>query len=288
MNGSKIIQRTIGDSAYENLIISLPVGTTNNLKVVDVIPTGLQMGSTTYTLSNGIIVNQFSILHSGNTYTFDFGNITAANEGNITISYLVTVQNITANVNGNNLTNNVTLFYQNITGGSVNAGYDTATIQVVEPNLIINKTASKNSLKIGENFTYTLNIKHSNSSTSDAYNIIISDTLPNGLNYVSGSAILPPNGTLTIVGNTLNFSTSILTLADNNATITFNCTVNNDINLAGQNITNTANINYTSTTDGGRTYNQSSSSKIHILGADLLVKKIGTSNVHAGQEYPTQ
>ena len=285
VNGQKTVNRTIEDTATENLIITLPVGTSNDLSVIDIAPTGLQLSGFNYTTSTGILVNQFIISSIGNNYTFDFGNITASQDGNISISYTVQVLDIAGNTNGQNLTNNATLFYQNITGQNVNAGSDTANIEVVEPNLLITKTANTHNLVIGEQFTYTILIKHSNSSTSNANNIVIIDNLPVGLNYVPDSVVLPPTWTLNVVGSTLTFSSPLLTLADNNVTISYNCTVNNGITFAGQNLTNTVNMNYTSLASGGRDYGPvSSSSQIHILGADLSVIKTGTSNVHAGQE----
>ena len=284
VNGQKTVNRTINDTATENLIITLPVGTTNDLKVTDIAPSGLQLSGFNYTTSTGIFVNQFSVTSIGNNYTFDFGNITASQDGNISISYTAQVLDIAGNVNGQILTNNATLFYQNINGQSVNSGSDTANIKVVEPNLLITKTASKNNLVIGEQFTYTLLIKHSNSSTSDANNIVLVDNLPSGLSYVTNSVILPPTWVLNIVGNTLTFSSPLLTLNSNNVTISYNCTVNNNITLAGQNLTNTINMNYTSLNSGGRNYGPVSSSyQVHIQGADLSVIKTGTSNVHAGQ-----
>jgi uncharacterized repeat protein (TIGR01451 family)/fimbrial isopeptide formation D2 family protein len=284
VNGQKTVNRTIDDTATENLIITLPIGTTNDLSVIDVAPSGLRLSGFNYNASTGISVTQFNVTSIGNNYTFDFGNTTASQDGNISISYTVQVLDIAGNINGQNLTNNATLFYQNITGQSVNAGSDTANIKVVEPNLLITKTASTNNLVIGEQFTYTLFIKHSNSSTSDANNIVVIDNLPVGLSYVPDSVVLPPTWALSVVGSTLTFSSPLLTLSDNNVTILFNCTVNNNTIFAGQNLTNTANMNYTSLANGGRDYGPvSSSSQVHIFGADLSVIKTGTSNVDAGQ-----
>ncbi len=284
VNGQKNMNLTIGGTTNENIIASLPEGTTNDLEVVDQLPVGLQFGDFSYTTTTGILVNQFNVSSIGNTYTFDFGNITALQEGNITVTYTVVVRNISGNTNGQNLTNNATLYYLNITGQTVNAGSDNANIQVIEPNLQITKTSSTTDLNIGDTFTYTLFINHSSSSTADADNIIITDSLPASLTYVSGSAVLPSNWVMSVTGKTMTFSTSVLTLAENNATITFECTVNNDITLAGKNLTNTVNMNYTSLPSGGRDYGPvSSSNTVHVLGADLLVIKTGTLNVSAGQ-----
>ncbi len=269
VNGQKNLNLTIGDTTNENIIITLPEGTTNDLEVVDQSPAGLQLNGFSYTTSTGILVNQFKVISSGNTYTFDFGNITALQDGNITITYTTMVSNIPGNTNRQNLTNNATLYYLNTTGQTVNAGSDNANIQIIEPNLQITKTASTSDLNIGDTFTYTLFVKHSSSSTADADNIIITDNLPAGLTYVPDSAVFTSDWNVTVTGNTIVFSTSILTLAEDNATITFECMVNNDITLAGQNLTNTVDMNYTSLPSGGRDYGPvSSGNTVHVLGAD--------------------
>ncbi|MDD3753461.1 MAG: carboxypeptidase regulatory-like domain-containing protein, partial [Methanobacterium sp.] len=284
VNGSKIVTRSIGETATEYIRINLPIGTTTELRIIDVLPEGLQATGFGFTATHGISVNQFILTPlGGNIYEINFGNIIVTQEGNLTLYYTVLVLDIPGNQNGVNLVNNATVYYLNSTGGSVNAGSDIATVQVVEPNLQIIKTPSKTNLAVGEEFTYTLLVTHTQSSTSDAHNLIITDTIPTGLTFVPGSQVCP-GWTFTQNGNLLTFTRSILTLAEISSTILFNCIVDNDHTLAGQDITNYATVNYTSTTSGGREYTTSNSTQIHILGADLEVQKEGDSQVNAGEQ----
>ncbi|NYB51391.1 MAG: DUF11 domain-containing protein, partial [Methanobacteriaceae archaeon] len=283
VNGTKTVTLTIGETATESININLPVGSTSGLRVIDVLPTGLAPSGFSYAATPGISVNQFVVTFlGGNTYEIDFGNVTVTQEGNLTINYTVLVQDISGNYNGQHLTNTATLFYRNITGHNVNAGQDTATIQIIEPNLQITKTPSKTNLNIGEQFTYTLFITHTPSSTADAYNLIITDTLPTGITFVTGSEVCP-GWSFTQAGNLLTFKSPFLAL-DDYSTILFNCTVDNNIILAGQNITNIAILNYTSISSGGRNYTTNNSTQIHIIGADLQVIKNGDTQVNAGQQ----
>ncbi|EKF85388.1 isopeptide-forming domain-containing fimbrial protein, partial [Methanobacterium formicicum] len=289
VNGSETVNLTIGETATESININLPVGSTTELKIIDVIPDGLGINGGingfTYITTAGVNVNQFLVTYlGGNTYQISFGNVTITQEGNITINYTVLVQDVNGNYNGQNLVNNATLYYNNKTGQGVNGGSDTATVHVVEPNLQITKTPSKTNLNIGEEFTYTINVTHAPSSSSDAYNITITDVIPSGLHYVTGSAVLPSGWSLNVSGNTLIFTTSSLTLINHNATLLFNCTVDNNYLLAGGNISNTANLNYASLTDGGRNYTTNSSTQIHVIGADLEVRKNGDAQVNAGEQ----
>ena len=289
VNGVETVNLTIGETATESININLPVGSTTELKIIDVMPNGLGINGGingfTYTTTAGVTVNQFLVTYlGGNTYQISFGNVTITQEGNITINYTVQVQNVNENYNGQNLVNNATLYYNNQTGQGVNGGSDTATVHVVEPNLQITKTPSKTNLNVGEEFTYAINVTHTPSSTSDAYNITITDVIPSGLHYVTGSAVLPSGWILNVSGNTLIFTTSSLTLISHSATLLFNCTVDNNYLLAGGNITNTANLNYTSLPAGGRNYTTNNSTQIHVIGADLEVRKNGDAQVNAGEQ----
>jgi|GEM_PF-447852 len=289
VNGTETVNRAIGETATESVTINLPTGSTIELKIIDVLPGGLGVnggvGGFTYTITPGVNVSQFVVTYlGGNTYQISFGNVTIIQEGNITLNYTVMVQNVTGNYNGQNLINNATLYYNNQTGQSVNGGSDTATVHVVEPNLQITKTPSKTSLNIGEEFTYAINVTHTSSSTSNAYNITITDVIPTGLHYVVGSAVLPSDWSLNIVGDTLIFTSPLLTLISNSATLLFNCTVDNNYLLAGGNITNTANLNYTSLPTDGRNYTTNNSTQIHVIGADLQVQKEGDVQVNAGEQ----
>lgn len=289
VNGTETANLTIGETAKESININLPLGSTTELKIIDVLPKGLGINGGingfTYTKTAGVNINQFLVTHlSGNTYQISFGNVTITQEGNLTINYEVLVQDVNGNYNGQNLVNNATLYYNNKIGEGVNGGSDTATVHVVEPNLQITKTPSKTSLTIGEEFTYAINVTHTPSSISDAYNITINDAIPSGLHYVIGSAVLPLGWSLNVSGNTLTFTTSSLTLISHNTTLLFNCTVDNNYLLAGGNITNTASLNYTSLITGGRNYTTDNSTPIHILGADLEVRKNGDARVNAGEQ----
>jgi len=75
----------------------------------------------------------------------------------------------------------------------------TTEVRVRKTNISITKTASKSSVKVGENFTYTIKVK--NEGEIDAINTIVSDDLPAEVEYVSAS----PTPT-TQIGNSLTWN----------------------------------------------------------------------------------
>ena len=291
--GQKTVNRSIGNIAPETITVTLPEGYTSRLQIRDVLPEGLQADNFSFTFSSGVLhgTPQYVYNSTDNAWYIDFGQINATQSGTITIDYAVLVLNIPGNVNGINLVNNATLYYQNGTGTDINAGSDTATVKVIEPKLNITKTAGKTNLNPGENVTFTLNISHTAGSTADAYNLRIKDVIPAGLTYISGSSVLPAGWMVDesqAASNIIIFYTSGSTslLLGQNVSINFTCTAGN-FTWAGQNLTNNAGLNYTSSSNESlaRTYGPiNSSATVHVIGADVYVVKTGPVSVKAGQQ----
>ena len=304
---SKVIidssQSPVGGQVHYRIIITLPAGTTDNMHLSDVLAVGTSYvtGSATLTPSTGVS-NEFPIPQVSGTSTLNFnlGWVKATQSGTLYLDYYALVENVLSNQNGVALTNTATMYFadpQN-PGSDINGGSSQATATVVEPNLQVTKTASKTNLNTGEQFTYSLNVNHTAASTADAHDLKIVDNIPTGLTYVPGTAILPPTWSVNISGNTLTFTSPLLTLTDGTASITFNCIVNNNYSLAGANLVNTAVLTYASEPAGNpdrRTgidgpgpgvlndYYTTGNVQVHVLGADLVVEKLGPANVNAGE-----
>nr|WP_245315994.1 isopeptide-forming domain-containing fimbrial protein [Methanobacterium aggregans] len=305
---SKVIvgssQSSVGGQVHYRITITLPAGVTEDMYLTDVMATGTSYvtGSATLTPSTGVLT-EFTVPQVSGTGTLNFsiGWINATQSGTLYLDYYGLVGNVLSNQNGVTLTNTANMYFadpQN-PGNYLNGGSSQATATVVEPNLQVTKTASKTNLNTGEQFTYTVTVKHTAASTADAYDVQVVDTLPSGLTYVPGSEVLPPTWSLTVSGNTLTFSSPLLTLFDGTAIFTFNCSVNNGYNLAGMNLTNTAVLTYASGpsdnpnrrtgSDGPsgpgvlNDYYTTGNVQVHVLGADLVVKKVGPSSLNAGE-----
>jgi LPXTG-site transpeptidase (sortase) family protein len=61
------------------------------------------------------------------------------------------------------------------------------TVKVLEPELKIEKTANVTFIAEGSTATFTLTISHTPASHADAFDVVVSDVLPVGLNYVANS-----------------------------------------------------------------------------------------------------
>jgi LPXTG-site transpeptidase (sortase) family protein len=62
-------------------------------------------------------------------------------------------------------------------------------LNIVEPELTIIKIANVDTALPGAEITFTITVSHTGNSTADAYDVIVEDILPSGLNYVPGSLV---------------------------------------------------------------------------------------------------
>ncbi len=127
------------------------------------------------------------VTNEGHNVLMSFGNVTNASgsEQTLTVTYLVDVLNVLSNVNGvGNIDNHVTWSWN---GGSSTLSDSADSVEIIEPDLSIEKTASPQVSPLGNPITFTVDIAHTVASTADAYDVVVTDTLPDGLEYVNGS-----------------------------------------------------------------------------------------------------
>ncbi len=253
----------IGAQVTFNLLVTLPEGLTPNLQVVDDLPLGLEYVShqviTTAAASGGLLTADYNGAlpaptvtapgGSGGDLTLAFGNATTTddnvvNNNSFLVQVVARVLNVAGNQNGTILTNTATVSW---TGGSAS---DSVNITIVEPELDAQKAANDTAWVYGQTVTFTITVSHLASSTADAHNLTITDTIPAGLTYVPASITASAG----CVGNdalapTLTWTCASLPLAST-ATLTYQVTVNSPPTppfLAGDDtVTNTANLTWTS------------------------------------------
>jgi len=257
---------TIGEELVFTIKVDLIEGTTENIVVTDILPVGfsyvshlITAGNTGLTFGNG---SYNTNLGSGQTVSFDFGDI--VNPGNnvttdnyFTIAITVKADNVLGNQNsdilrnGENAESSETFLTYTSSDTRVDFDYDSGTVgiqgipvTITEPDLLVAKTVLPLVQSLGDKVTYTVNISHLGSSTSDAHDLVLTDTLPSGLTYVANSASLPLSD-VTVVGQVIEFKISSLTLADNSTSFTYEATVDNDV-TEGTILTNDINLEWSS------------------------------------------
>ncbi|MAT41871.1 MAG: hypothetical protein CL609_05985 [Anaerolineaceae bacterium] len=147
-------------------------------------------------------VTSTNVTDSGRQMIINFGdvtNISAAEEDiTLTIEYDVVVLNTEANVDGQTLGNQADWTW---VGGSLEA--EASPVTIVEPDLVITKSVTPETAYNNQTVTFTVTLNHTEDSNSDAFNLAISDTLPETLTYVPGSLVFVSGQVPTLI-NDLN------------------------------------------------------------------------------------
>jgi uncharacterized repeat protein (TIGR01451 family) len=182
--------------------------TATNIEVKDVLPAGLQfVSSTNFTNYAGILIAKVDSVIVGQMVSLTFQ---AKNNFSITNSQLTNSQ----------LTNNAEISKadqfdpdSSPNNGTSNGEDDTDGVSFTtqSADLTIKKGVSAGPYNVGDNITYTITVK--NNGPSLATNVVVTDSLPNSLMFVSGTGFVNNNGKITAgIGSLATGTTQTLTV----------------------------------------------------------------------------
>lgn len=199
----------IGETITFTLQVTLPEGTTPAITIHDDLPTGLRyvLGSASLDTTgfNGS-VSAWNItptvppVGSGDDLLITIGQVDVAADNNpANNTFHITFQAVVLDEAGNQtspppLTNSATM-----TIGGVDYT-DTASADIVESALRIVKTVDDDLPAPGQTITFTVTVDHDPASAADAFDAIVTDNLPAGLDLLSVS-ISAAGGVSGIVDN---------------------------------------------------------------------------------------
>jgi uncharacterized repeat protein (TIGR01451 family)/fimbrial isopeptide formation D2 family protein len=256
----------IGEEVTYRFTVTIPEGTSLSATAVDQLPTvsavmevvNSQIVSIGTQLSvPGAYVGPTITDTDMDTYndnvTWNLGDVfnmpDGVTDGNDQIVFEVVAILVDEAVNqngGNDIINTATF---NTAGTTLTA---TALIDIIEPVINVNKTIVPASFisHSGDILNYQITINHDMTSNADAFNFIVTDTLPTpGTNWINDVTVNSTCGTLAIDSSTapsISFVFSELTLYDDNCVINYQVQVDNNI-YPNTNYQNTVAVSYTST-----------------------------------------
>ena len=241
---------TIGEDFDFRLRTWIIEGITPEVEVHDMLPGGLtyqghlfstpapgnpQFGNTGYDTRLG----------SGQDVWFSMGDVTNTSnqldsDDYFDLDLTVRVDNIAGNQNGDQLTNSGTVVW-----GPDDTAIPSNDVEVnlTEPELAVSKTALPAEQSLGDQVTFTVLVQHDTGSTSEAFDLLVTDTLPDGLTFVSTTA-----ADYTADGQNLEFRKASLTRgAPDNGSWSFSYTVSIDLDAAvGQALVNDLDVAWAS------------------------------------------
>lgn len=185
INFSKTVDKataTIGEVVTYTLNITGPNGLIKNLVVADTVESGWIYNNDA--AITGLSVTPTLAISSPNdgsaavNVSWTFGDVEKTTEP-ATITYSVTIANETTTTTGDTLGNSATLNYNRADDTPATTLTDSTTTDVIEPDLAITKSlVTPPSNSVGSLVSYNLLLGHTASSTADAYDVVVSDTVP--------------------------------------------------------------------------------------------------------------
>ncbi len=261
-------QVVIGETITYQLDITVPEGTTLAAQVIDTLDAGLAIvdpTSVTATIPAGVTISGSTIPTvggGGSLLTFNLGDVintntdsTDPNPANrvdevITITYDVVALNVAGNQSGTTLNNSAVFSWNDGTTTRTQPAVSATDVTVIEPVLEVLKAAAPNTGDAGDTIIFTVTVRHTGASQTDAFDVTLSDVVTAGMTYVGGTWINtggtapisiddsdPTPGGLTAGWATLAFGDS--------ATMQFQVTLDADV-TPSQTIDNIVDIAWTS------------------------------------------
>jgi len=184
-----IVDVNIGETVTYYMTITMPEGTapltlTDNLPNVMTVVSSRVLSLGANITTTGLGVGQPGVVSDANfadglpdRVVFNLGTVLNAPDGidnaedQIVLEVVARVDENAANRNGDQLTNTATLNYGT---GTVT---DTEVVEVVEPELNIDKSALVVTGRPGDIIEYTIVVDHVGGSNSPAYDIVITDPM---------------------------------------------------------------------------------------------------------------
>lgn len=230
---------TVGELITYELVVTLLEFDDQVVSLVDNLPPGLEFISSEVTAVggeiSGVVLGDTSLgTAAGQVVTFNFGLISnlfasgAGSEGvidaddQITVELVARVADVAAATDGAELTNDARLNVTLSDGFVFAEQQDDVSVDVVEPQISIEKAVSEPEPSVGDTITYTVVLTNDPAATGPAFNLVISDALPNDLS-LSGAPSLSDPALGTSVGGSnkvLNISIPVL-LPGETLTVTY-------------------------------------------------------------------
>lgn len=276
----------VGEEVVYTLTLRTPAGSAN-LDLTDSLPTGMQAlavelislgGTTSAQLSEGDTNTTspfITIGPSGQLVNMFFGRVDSPEitDGSgdrfreIVIEVTAQVVDVAAAVAGAELTNTAAIRIFNPADPSFEiSDTATATIDVVEPSLVIDKIAPI-AADQGDTVSYSVTVSHDASSSAPAYDLLITDALADpDLEFDSGSVVVVgvTGAVVTEVGTGFEISVPVLDLGQT-ITITYTATLSPTAPPA-ESFPNTAGVTYDSDQDpGGRVYTAEDTERVSTI-----------------------
>ncbi len=307
-----LLDIAIGEQVFYDITLAVPESELTNLVIVDSLPNFMRADSAIIVQNDigstgSIILSDAQNGDSINdTYTITFPTVNNPPDADIefiVVRVFATLLDNAGNSNGQVKTNQITVDWNENNGSALT---DSVGIDVVEPDLVITKTMSPSPIDAGDQVLITINVDHSTASTMDAFDMVVTDTIPtaftavttfssdgldnDGDGLIDGADVDEINGPniFFTAPNQYTFTGAILTLA-NDITYQFYATVNANA-YPQQVIANTGSLAYDSAPGNNpdeADYTDEDNDSVTVRDINFTKSIFSTSNVDTGTSQLT-
>ncbi|MEM8653667.1 MAG: isopeptide-forming domain-containing fimbrial protein [Pseudomonadota bacterium] len=194
-----LLDLTIGEQVTYELVLTLPEIDMDSVVLTDALPPGLAFVSASVTsVGAGIVAGAPSISEAGGLVTVDLGAIANPFDGSVGADDEIRVEIVSVVTDnpeafaGATLTNTGALTVTPRGEAPLDTQEDTAIVEVVEPELLIDKTVNDLEPLVGDTITYTVVVTNDASATAPIYNAVVTDALPFQLSVTGGTVVSDP------------------------------------------------------------------------------------------------
>jgi len=259
-------QAVIGETATYTVRMTIPQGRTPAAQLVDQFGPGLAFVRQISAVNDDpavLVVPGLTIApvltSSGTVATWNLGDIVntdtdSSTAETITFTIEAVVLNVNSSTSGVQLVNRAQAVWNK--GANSSALVSAGPVTVIEPKLRTTKAVSVGGFggNVGDPVTYTIVVRQSTSSDTDAYGVTLRDVIPSSIASPALTSVVDTSGIVTaanfsLSGNTLTTTGTGFDLPKNPTTRTITLTVTGTLAgpvTANQRITNTNQIKWTS------------------------------------------
>ena len=223
-------QVVIGELATYTVTLTIPEGTTTGAQLVDTLDAGLAFVDVTNVTASpalsfsggglpgvGASPSNTVIGAGGQTVTFNFGTITNSDRDNdqaetIVITYRAIVLNSVANQSGAQRNNSAAYTWA---GPNAIPPVSATNVTVIESTLTAAKSVPAGTYDSGDTIEYTIELRHAPGSQTDAYDTVLTDTLP--LDPLTGASLILAPSVMSVVDSAGILGTADFTLTGSDA-----------------------------------------------------------------------
>lgn len=270
---------SIGETVTYRLVVTLPRGTTHGLVIQDLMPDGLTpLAARILPIGGGGLsfAGPPSVVVAGQAVTIGLGSVVNTSSAVVDDADRIFIEVDARLVDrpgvdaGDELLNAASTSF--VIGGRNGTLTASVGVDVVLPDLAIEKSVDRLTGDAGDVFTYTVRVSAGPDMDAPAFLVRVEDMLPSLLSVVPGS-ISASTGTASIIGNAIRVEIPVLLPDAPPVVITYRAALSDAIE-PGQVVINRANLDYSTAVANGRAFTDYAEASIQGEINLLLSKRI--------------